>query len=61
MYGHKFIASVTNLRTGDKILAVDIDGGTTDVVVQGRANNASNLKVAGGFAKLGRLVRWYVR
>ena len=45
MYCHRCIKSDLHLQLGDKFLVVDLGGGTTDIVVQARANSTGALKV----------------
>lgn len=45
IYCHRCIKSGVNLQLGDKFLVVDLGGGTTDIVVQARANATGALKV----------------
>lgn len=45
IYCHRCIKSDLHLQQGDKFLVVDLGGGTTDIVVQARANKTGSLKV----------------
>lgn len=45
IYCHRCIKSDLHLQLGDKFLVVDLGGGTTDIVVQARANHTGALKV----------------